>query len=247
VFKCGGAQAVAALAYGTESIPKVDKIVGPGNAYVAAAKRRVYGLVDIDMIAGPSEVLVVADDPADARYVACDMLAQAEHDALAAAILITPSEQLAFAVRDRLEEELSRMPRAEIARKSIDDNGRIVLVSSLSEAVEVSNAIAPEHLELMVDEPFLLLGAVRNAGSVFLGRNAPEALGDYWAGPNHTLPTGGAARFSSPLSVDDFVKKTQFISYDRAALSGAKDAVIRMAEAEGLYAHARSIAVRFQY
>ena len=246
VFKCGGAQAVAALAYGTESIPKVDKIVGPGNAYVAAAKRRVYGLVDIDMIAGPSEVLVIADDPADAKLVACDMLAQAEHDALAAAILITPSEKLAFAVRDRLEKELSIMPRAEIARKSIDDNGRIVLVSSLEEAVEISNVIAPEHLELMVDEPFLLLGAVRNAGSVFLGRHAPEALGDYWAGPNHTLPTGGSARFSSPLSVDDFVKKTQFISYDRASLLGAKDAVIRMAEAEGLYAHARSIAVRFE-
>lgn len=245
VFKCGGAQAVAALAYGTESIPKVDKIVGPGNAYVAAAKRRVYGLVDIDMIAGPSEVLVIADDPANARFVACDMLAQAEHDALSAAILITPSEELAFAVRDRLEEELSKMPRAEIARKSIDDNGRIVLVSNLSEAVAISNVIAPEHLELMVDEPFLLLGAVKNAGSVFLGRNAPEALGDYWAGPNHTLPTGGAARFSSPLSVDDFVKKTQFISYDRGALSFAKDAVIHMAEAEGLYAHARSVAVRF--
>jgi len=246
VFKCGGAQAVAALAYGTGSIPRADKIVGPGNAYVAAAKRRVYGLVDIDMIAGPSEVLVIADDPRDAKCIACDMLAQAEHDALAAAILITPCERLAFAVRDRLEQELSQMPRAEIARKSIDDNGRIVLVESLEEAVALSNAIAPEHLELCVDDPFPLLGAVRNAGSVFLGRNAPEALGDYWAGPNHTLPTGGAARFSSPLSVDDFVKKTQFMLYDRAALSGAKDAVVRMAEAEGLYAHARSVAVRFE-
>lgn len=246
VFKCGGAQAVAALAYGTESVPKVDKIVGPGNAYVAAAKRRVYGLVDIDMIAGPSEVLVIADDPKDAKFIACDMLAQAEHDALAAAILITPCERLAFLVRDRLEAELAKMPRAEIARKSIDDNGRIVLVESLEEAVALSNMIAPEHLELCADDPFPLLGAVQNAGSVFLGRHAPEALGDYWAGPNHTLPTGGAARFSSPLSVDDFVKKTQFMQYDRAALAGAKDAVIRMAEAEGLYAHARSIAVRFE-
>jgi histidinol dehydrogenase len=246
VFKCGGAQAVAALAYGTESVPKVDKIVGPGNAYVAAAKRRVYGLVDIDMIAGPSEVLVIADDPKDAKLIVCDMLAQAEHDALAAAILITPSERLALLVRDLLERELSQMPRAEIARKSIDDNGRIVLVESLEEAVALSNIIAPEHLELCVDDPFPLLGAVKNAGSVFLGRHAPEALGDYWAGPNHTLPTGGAARFSSPLSVDDFVKKTQFMLYDRTALAGAKDAVVRMAQAEGLYAHARSVAVRFE-
>ncbi len=246
VFKCGGAQAVAALAYGTESIPKVDKIVGPGNAYVAAAKRRVYGLVDIDMIAGPSEVLVIADDPRDARAIACDMLAQAEHDPLAAAILLTPSEGLALLVQRLIEEELARMPRAEIARKSIDMNGRIVLVRDLSEAVALSNLIAPEHLELCVDEPFHLLGAVRNAGSVFLGRNAPEALGDYWAGPNHTLPTGGAARFSSPLSVDDFLKKTQYISYDRAALMGAKDSIVRLAEAEGLYAHARSVEVRFQ-
>ena len=246
VFKCGGAQAVAALAYGTESIPKVDKIVGPGNAYVAAAKRRVYGLVDIDMIAGPSEVLVIADGPRDARAIACDMLAQAEHDPLAAAILLTPSEGLALLVQRLIEEELARMPRAEIARKSIDMNGRIVLVRDLSEAVALSNLIAPEHLELCVDEPFHLLGAVRNAGSVFLGRNAPEALGDYWAGPNHTLPTGGAARFSSPLSVDDFLKKTQYISYDRAALMGAKDSIVRLAEAEGLYAHARSVEVRFQ-
>jgi histidinol dehydrogenase len=245
-FKCGGAQAVAALAYGTESIPKVDKIVGPGNAYVAAAKRRVYGLVDIDMIAGPSEVLVIADEVKDAACIACDMLAQAEHDALAAAILITPSEKLALAVQLRLEEELAKMPRREIARKSIDDNGRIVLVESLREAVELSNLIAPEHLELCVDEPFLLLGGVKNAGSVFLGRYAPEALGDYWAGPNHTLPTGGAARFSSPLSVDDFVKKTQYISYDRAALAGAKEQIECLAQAEGLYAHARSVAVRFE-
>ncbi len=246
VFKCGGAQAVAALAYGTESIPKVDKIVGPGNAYVAAAKRRVYGLVDIDMIAGPSEVLVIADDPRDARAIACDMLAQAEHDPLAAAILLTPSEGLALLVQSLIEEELARMPRAEIARKSIDMNGRIVLVHDLSEAVALSNLIAPEHLELCVDEPFHLLGEVRNAGSVFLGRNAPEALGDYWAGPNHTLPTGGAARFSSPLSVDDFLKKTQYISYDRTALRDAKDSIVRLAEAEGLYAHARSVEVRFQ-
>lgn len=246
VFKCGGAQAVAALAYGTESIPKVDKIVGPGNAYVVAAKRQLYGLVDIDMIAGPSEVLVIADNPKDARAIACDMLAQAEHDPLAAAILLTPSENLAHNVQRLIEEELARMPRAEIARKSIDTNGRIVLVDGLCEAVALSNMIAPEHLELCVDEPFSLLGSVRNAGSVFLGRSAPEALGDYWAGPNHTLPTGGAARFSSPLSVDDFLKKTQYISYDRAALHGAKDAIARFAEAEGLYAHARSVMVRFE-
>ena len=246
VFKCGGAQAVAALAYGTASIPRVDKIVGPGNAYVAAAKRRVYGLVDIDMIAGPSEVLVIADDPKDAQCIACDMLAQAEHDPLAAAILVTPSEALALAVQAALEEELSKMPRAGIAGKSIEDNGRIALVKDLSEAVALSNAIAPEHLELCVNDPFQLLGAVRNAGSVFLGRNAPEALGDYWAGPNHTLPTGGAARFSSPLSVDDFLKKTQFVSYDRARLREAKDDIIRLAEAEGLYAHARSVAARFE-
>lgn len=245
-FKCGGAQAVAALAYGTESIPRVDKIVGPGNAYVAAAKRRVYGIVDIDMIAGPSEVLVIADDPKDAAFIACDMLAQAEHDALAAAILITPSEKLALAVQKRLDEELAQMPRREIAQRSIDDNGRIVLVETLQEAVRLSNLIAPEHLELCVDEPFLLLGAVRNAGSVFLGRHAPEALGDYWAGPNHTLPTGGAARFSSPLSVDDFMKKTQYIAYDRAALADAKEQIVRLAQAEGLYAHARSVAVRFE-
>lgn len=245
-FKCGGAQAVAALAYGTESIPRVDKIVGPGNAYVAAAKRRVYGIVDIDMIAGPSEVLVIADDPKDAAFIACDMLAQAEHDALAAAILITPSEKLALAVQKRLDKELAQMPRREIAQRSIDDNGRIVLVETLQEAVRLSNLIAPEHLELCVDEPFLLLGAVRNAGSVFLGRHAPEALGDYWAGPNHTLPTGGAARFSSPLSVDDFMKKTQYIAYDRAALADAKEQIVRLAQAEGLYAHARSVAVRFE-
>lgn len=245
-FKCGGAQAVAALAYGTKSIPRVDKIVGPGNAYVAAAKRRVYGIVDIDMIAGPSEVLVIADDPKDAAFIACDMLAQAEHDALAAAILITPSEKLALAVQKRLDEELAQMPRREIAQRSIDDNGRIVLVETLQEAVRLSNLIAPEHLELCVDEPFLLLGAVRNAGSVFLGRHAPEALGDYWAGPNHTLPTGGAARFSSPLSVDDFMKKTQYIAYDRAALADAKEQIVRLAQAEELYAHARSVAVRFE-
>jgi histidinol dehydrogenase len=245
-FKCGGAQAVAALALGTESIPKVDKIVGPGNAYVAAAKRCVYGLVDIDMIAGPSEIVVIADDPRDAGLVACDMLAQAEHDPLAAAILITPSQALALAVQCRLEAELAQAPRAEIARQSIDANGRIVLADSLSQAVEIANDIAPEHLELCVDDPFALLGAVRNAGSVFLGRSAPEALGDYWAGPNHTLPTGGAARFSSPLSVDDFVKKTQYMSYDRAALSAAREDIIRLAEAEGLYAHARSVAVRFE-
>ena len=246
IYKVGGAQAIAALAYGTQSIGRVDKIVGPGNAYVATAKRRVYGVVDIDMVAGPSEILVIADGASDANHVAADLLSQAEHDRLSSAILLTDSETLASAVQQAVELQLEALPRREIARASIDDNGKIVLVDNLMEAVEIANQIAPEHLELCVDDPFALLGAVRNAGSVFLGRNAPEALGDYWAGLNHTLPTSGTARFSSPLSVDDFVKKTQFVYYTREALEGARASVMEFAEREGLSAHARSIGIRFE-
>ncbi len=245
IIKAGGAQAVAALAYGTQSVPAVDKIVGPGNVYVATAKRRVYGTVDIDMIAGPSEILVIADAKSNPQHVAADLLSQAEHDRMAAAILITDSIDLAQKVQTAVEDQLAKLPRAEIARASIDDNGKIILVKNLSEAVEISNVIAPEHLELCVEEPFALLGQVESAGSVFLGRNAPEALGDYWAGPNHTLPTSGTARFSSPLSVDDFVKKSQFIYYSRDALKSAKDHIVSFAQKEGLHAHANSVAIRF--
>ncbi len=244
VFRMGGAQAVAALAYGTESVPKVDKIVGPGNIFVASAKRQVYGIVDIDMIAGPSEILVIADGKSDPEFVAADLLSQAEHDKLASAVLITESEALANAVQSELERQLSLLPRQEIARASIEANGKILLVDSLEEAVELSNLIAPEHLELVTDEPFKLLPLVRNAGSVFLGRSAPEALGDYLAGPNHTLPTSGTARFSSPLGVDDFVKKTSYLYYTPEALAFVGDRVADFAEREGLSAHARSVLVR---
>jgi len=245
IVKAGGAQAVAALAYGTESVPAVDKIVGPGNVYVATAKRRVFGVVDIDMIAGPSEILVIADEQSNPAHAAADLLSQAEHDKMASAILITPSEKLAFSVQAEVEKQLDQLPRNEIARASIEDNGKIILVKDLTEAVSIANEIAPEHLELCVDEPFALMGMVESAGSVFLGRNAPEALGDYWAGPNHTLPTSGTARFSSPLSVDDFVKKSQFIYYSREALEQAKDHIVSFAQVEGLDAHANSVAIRF--
>lgn len=245
IYKMGGAQAVAAFAYGTESVPRVDKITGPGNAYVAAAKRQVYGVVDIDMIAGPSEILVIADSGAQARWVAADLLSQAEHDAMAAAILLTTDEALAKAVQVELGEQLAQLPRREIATKSLAQNGRIVLVSTLREAAEISNAIAPEHLELCVEDPFALLGEIRHAGSIFLGQYAPEALGDYCAGPNHTLPTNGAARFASPLSVDDFVKKSSFIYYDKKALRKAAEDIECIARAEGFEAHARSVAARF--
>ena len=218
IYKMGGAQAIAALAYGTESVKRVDKIVGPGNAYVAEAKRQVFGIVDIDMIAGPSEILIVADGKSDPRHAAADLLSQAEHDRNACAILITDDPVFAAAVREETERQLQTLPRAEIARASIDTNGRIFVTDSLEEAVALANEIAPEHLELMTDDPFALFEQVRHAGSVFLGRNCPEALGDYYAGPNHTLPTSGTARFSSPLSVDDFVKKTQFTYYTREAL-----------------------------
>ena len=244
VFRAGGAQAVAALAYGTESIPRADKIVGPGNVYVAEAKRQVFGLVDIDMIAGPSEILILADGSCDARFVAADLLSQAEHDKNASAVLVTPSAALASAVQAELERQLTLLPRAEIARASIENNGKIILVPTLDAGIAIANEIAPEHLELSVDDPFALLGKVQNAGSIFLGKYCPEALGDYFAGPNHTLPTGGTARFSSPLSVDDFVKRSQFSYYTPEALAAAGKKVARFAQAEGLDAHAESVLVR---
>ncbi len=244
VFALGGAQAVAALAYGTESVPRVDKIVGPGNAFVAEAKRQVYGQVAIDMIAGPSEILVIADKNSNPTYVAADMLSQAEHDKNSTAVLITDSADLARKVSDELERMIPMLPRAEIARASIDDNGKIIVTDDLLEAIELSNDIAPEHLELCVDDPFAVLDRVKNAGSVFMGRYCPEALGDYFAGPNHTLPTSGTARFSSPLSVDDFVKKMQYTYYTKDALDLVADDVIAFAEKEGLSAHARSVGVR---
>ncbi len=240
IFKVGGAQAVAALAYGTESIPRVDKIVGPGNAYVAEAKRQVFGQVAIDMIAGPSEILVLADGKSDPVVLAADLLSQAEHDRMASAVLVTDSMELALAVRDELERQIPLLDRAEIARASVETNGKIIVAGNLDEAIEVANKIAPEHLELMVDNPFDYLDKIRHAGSVFMGRNCPEALGDYFAGPNHTLPTGGTARFSSPLSVDDFVKKTQYTYYTEAALSRVADDIARFARKEGLTGHAKS-------
>ena len=246
VFKLGGAQAVAALALGTESVPKVDKIVGPGNIFVATAKRKLYGIVDIDMIAGPSEILVLADGSCNPAYVAADLLSQAEHDKLATAVLITDSADLAEKVSAELEKQISELPRAEIARTSIDDNGKIIIVKDMKQAVEISNIIAPEHLEVCVDDPFELLNLIKNAGSIFLGKNVPESLGDYLAGPNHTLPTSGTARFSSPLSVDDFIKKSSFIYYTGDALNNVKDDVVRFAEREGLSAHARAVSKRFE-
>ncbi len=245
VFKVGGAQAIAALAYGTESIPQVDKIVGPGNAFVAEAKKQVFGRVSIDMIAGPSEILVIADGTCNAKYVAADMLSQAEHDRMASAVLVTDSEALAKNVADELERQLPLLSREEIARASIDNNGKIIITSSIDEAVEVANSIAPEHLEICVDEPFMYLDKIKNAGSVFMGKYCPEALGDYMAGPNHTLPTSGTARFSSPLSVDDFVKKTQFSYFTRDALKTLCRDVEYFANKEGLGAHAKSAVIRF--
>ena len=244
IFKIGGAQAVAALAYGTESVPKVDKIVGPGNAFVAEAKKQVFGMVDIDMIAGPSEILVVADSTNNPAHIAADMLSQAEHDKMATAVLITDSQNFAEEVSAELEKQIPLLPRAEIARCSVDTNGKIIVTDNLVEAMDVSNILAPEHLEICVDNPFEYLGYVKNAGSVFLGKNCPEALGDYFAGPNHTLPTSGTARFSSPLSVDDFVKKTQFSYFSRQALCEVSDKVVRFANEEGLQAHAKSVSIR---
>ena len=244
IFKVGGAQAVAALAYGTESIPKVDKIVGPGNAFVAEAKKQVFGLVSIDMIAGPSEILVIADGKSNPVHVAADLLSQAEHDRLASAVLVTDSAQLAEAVSAELEKQIPLLPRAEIARASIDNNGKIIVAENLMQGIEISNEIAPEHLELMVDDPFAYLDAVKHAGSIFMGRNCPEALGDYFAGPNHTLPTSGTARFSSPLSVDDFVKKSQFTYYTADALTAVADSINYFANKEGLQAHGKSAVIR---
>lgn len=241
VFRLGGAQAVAALAYGTESVPGVDKIVGPGGIFVATAKRKVFGLVDIDMIAGPSEILVLADGKSDPRWVAADLLSQAEHDVLSSAVLVTDSRELARAVQGEIESQLAALPRREVARQSIESNGKIIVTDSLDSAVEAANRIAPEHLELCVDDPFSLLPRIKNAGSVFLGRSTPEALGDYFAGPNHTLPTSGTARFSSPLGVDDFMKRSSFLYYDRAALNGCAEQIADFARREGLEAHARSV------
>ena len=244
VFKIGGAQAVAALAYGTESVPQVDKIVGPGNAFVAEAKKQVFGQVAIDMIAGPSEILVVADATAKPENVAADLLSQAEHDKLASAVLVTDSMALANAVSAELEKQIPLLERAEIARASIDNNGKIIVADTLYAAIEISNELAPEHLELCVDNPFDYLDAVKNAGSIFMGKYCPEALGDYYAGPNHTLPTGGTARFSSPLSVDDFIKKSQFIYYPQEAFEAVARDVDFFARKEGLTAHGKSATVR---
>ena len=246
IFKMGGAQAVAALAYGTETVPKVDKIVGPGNAFVAEAKRQVFGRVSIDMIAGPSEILVIADSKSNPKFVAADLLSQAEHDKMASAVLVTDSMDLAYKVRDEIETQLSLLPREEIARASIDNNGKIIVAEKLSDVIDVANEIAPEHLELSVDNPFDYLDKIKNAGSIFMGRYCPEALGDYYSGANHTLPTSGTARFSSPLSVDDFVKKSQYTYYTRDALKKVADDVAFFAEKEGLSAHARSATIRFE-
>jgi len=244
IFKIGGAQAIAALAYGTQSVPKVDKIVGPGNAFVAEAKKQVYGKVSIDMIAGPSEILIIADGKSNPRFVAADLLSQAEHDKLASAVLVTDSLELAQAVQQELEVQIPQLSRCDIARESIDRNGKIIVAENIRQAVEISNEIAPEHLELCIDNPFDYLDNIRHAGSVFMGRSCPEALGDYLAGPNHTLPTSGTARFSSPLSVDDFIKKTQFTYVTRDALKRVAGDVAVFANAEGLTGHARSALIR---
>ncbi len=246
ILRIGGAQAVAALAYGTESVPKADVITGPGNAYVAAAKREIYGEAGIDMIAGPSEVLIVADGTANPVYVAADFLSQAEHDEKAASVLLTPSEELAGKAAAEIERQLALLPRREIAAQSVADFGTIVVTASLEEAFDIANAFAPEHLEILTENPMRYLCKVRNAGAVFIGEYSPEPLGDYFAGPNHVLPTSGTARFSSPLSVDDFVKTTNYVYYDRSALEACYNDIKRFAEAEGLNAHARSAAIRFE-
>ena len=246
IFKTGGAQAVAALAYGTETIPKVDKIVGPGNAFVAEAKRQVFGRVAIDMIAGPSEILVIADGASNPMHVAADMLSQAEHDPDASAVLVTDSYELAEKVSAEIERQLKTLPKEEIARASIETNGKIIVADNLDDVFEVANQIAPEHLEICVDDPFTYLDKVKNAGSIFLGRNCPEALGDYFAGPNHTLPTSGTARFSSPLSVDDFVKKSQFSYYTKDALEKVYKKIAVFADSEELRGHGRSVESRFE-
>ena len=246
IFKVGGAQAIAALAYGTQSIPKVDKIVGPGNAFVAEAKKQVFGVVSIDMIAGPSEILIVADGKSNPAYIAADLLSQAEHDKMASAVLVTDSAELARNVSTELEKQIPLLERREIARDSIDVNGKIIVADTLDAAIEIANEIAPEHLELCVDNPFDKLDSIRHAGSIFMGRNCPEALGDYFAGPNHTLPTSGTAKFSSPLSVDDFIKKTQYTYYTKDALKKVAFDVAAFAKKEGLTAHAKSAVIRVE-
>ena len=246
IFKVGGAQAVAALAYGTQSVPKVDKIVGPGNAFVAEAKKQVFGKVAIDMIAGPSEILIVSDGTSNPRHLAADMLSQAEHDRLASAVLVTDSINLANSVRDEIDRQLKSLERREIAEASIENNGKIIVCENLSEAIDIANEIAPEHLEISVDNPFDYLDKIRHAGSVFMGKNCPEALGDYFAGANHTLPTSGTARFSSPLSVDDFIKKMQYTYYTKDALGKVAKDVEFFAKKEGLTAHAKSAVIRIE-
>ena len=246
IFKLGGAQAVAALAYGTESVPRVDKITGPGNIYVATAKRLVFGQVDIDMIAGPSEILVINDGSGDAAHIAADLLSQAEHDELASAILVTSSEAMAADVQREVEAQLQQLSRETIARQSIDNYGAIIVAESLNEAIEFSNRIAPEHLELAVNNPFEILSAIRHAGAIFMGHHTPEAAGDYLAGPNHTLPTGGTARFFSPLSLDDFVKKSSILSFSAEGLQRLGKEIVHIAELEGLEAHAKSVSIRLK-
>ncbi len=246
VFLCGGAQGVAALAYGTQTIPKVDKIVGPGNIYVATAKRLTYGAVDIDMIAGPSEILILADDSANPKYLAADLMSQAEHDMLASAILITTSARIAKETDEELAKQIKTLSRRSIIERSLTDFGAAIICRDIEEAVEFANRLAPEHLEVMCEDPMSYIGKLDNAGSVFLGKYAPEPLGDYYAGPNHVLPTGGTARFFSPLSVDSFIKKSSFIYYKQAALKTAKDDIVALAKAEGLDAHAHAISVRFE-
>jgi len=246
IFKAGGAQGIAALAYGTETIPKVYKITGPGNIYVALAKKQVYGIVDIDMIAGPSEILIIADDTANPRYLAADLLSQAEHDELASSVLVTSSEKLAEAVSKEVDIQLANLTKREIAEKSLENYGRIIITEDLNEAIDIANEIATEHLELMVSEPFLYINSIKNAGAIFVGENTPEPLGDYYAGPNHTLPTNGTAKFSSPLSVDDFIKKTSVIYYSKEALKEVKDTILEISDSEGLTAHSNSIRIRFE-
>ncbi|MFO7814099.1 MAG: histidinol dehydrogenase [Pelovirga sp.] len=246
IFRIGGAQAVAALAYGTASVPRVDKITGPGNIYVATAKKQVFGQVGIDMIAGPSEILVINDGSGNAAHIAADLLSQAEHDELASAVLVTSCEQMALAVQQEVEKQLQQLQRENIARKSIDDYGAIIVADSLDEAIHFSNRIAPEHLELAVADPFAILPKIRHAGAIFMGHHTPEAAGDYLAGPNHTLPTGGTARFFSPLSVEDFVKKSSIISFSVAGLKRLGNDVVHLAELEGLEAHGRSVTLRLQ-
>ena len=244
IFKLGGAQAVAALAFGTESVPRVDKITGPGNIYVATAKRLVFGLVDIDMIAGPSEILVINDGSGNPAHIAIDLLSQAEHDELASAVLVTISEKMALAVQTEIETQLAQLSREKIARQSIDNYSAIIVARDLNEAIAFSNRIAPEHLELAVDDPFAILPQIRHAGAIFMGHHTPEAAGDYIAGPNHTLPTGGTARFFSPLSLDAFVKKSSIVSFSAAGLQRLGKEIIHIAELEGLEAHAKSVAIR---